>query len=263
MSTPAVLERRGDLAHGLGRLLAERVGRPRSAARAAGTGRRPPRRPRRARGRAPRSGRSPPSPRSRGARRAGCASRAPPRAPRAGAPRRRERASARWRSGSAGRGRRVARHDDELDALPLEMARRSRARTAHLGERAGPVREPRVVAEVDDVLVRQRDEQLVEDGEAAHAGVEHADRPAVHRADDTGEPSTGRSQPWATLRRRVGPRQTRAARPARGRRGAARVRRRRRASRRQDVTIASADGTPLAATLTVPDGAAPRAAGPR
>ena len=54
-----------------------------------------------------------------------------------------------------------------------------------LGERSRPVRQPRVVAEVDDVLVRQRDEQLVEDGEAADAGVEHADRPPVHRADDT------------------------------------------------------------------------------
>jgi hypothetical protein len=39
-----------------------------------------------------------------------------------------------------------------------------------------------VVAEVDGVLVRERDEQLVEDGQAAHARVEHADRPPVHRA---------------------------------------------------------------------------------
>ena len=38
------------------------------------------------------------------------------------------------------------------------------------------VGEHRRVAEVDEVLLRQRDEALVEDGEAADAGVEHRDR---------------------------------------------------------------------------------------
>ena len=52
---------------------------------------------------------------------------------------------------------------------------------AHLRERPRPVGQPRAVAEVDEVLVRQRDEALVQDGQAAHAGVEHADRPLVHR----------------------------------------------------------------------------------
>ena len=46
----------------------------------------------------------------------------------------------------------------------------------------GPVRQPRVVAEVDEVLVRHRHEALVEDGQPAHPGVEHADRPRIHRA---------------------------------------------------------------------------------
>ena len=55
-----------------------------------------------------------------------------------------------------------------------------------LGERTRAVWQAGVVAQIDDVLVRQRHEQLVEDREAAHAGVEHADRPPVHRADDTG-----------------------------------------------------------------------------
>ena len=83
--------------------------------------------------------------------------------------------------GQAGRGRGVACDDDELDALLLEWPHLERE-TAHLCERAGAVRQPGVVAEVDRVLVRQRDEQLVEDGEAAHARVEHADRPRIHTA---------------------------------------------------------------------------------
>ena len=46
---------------------------------------------------------------------------------------------------------------------------------ADLVERARPVRQARVVAEVDEVLVRQRHEALVEDGEPADSRVEHAD----------------------------------------------------------------------------------------
>jgi hypothetical protein len=34
-----------------------------------------------------------------------------------------------------------------------------------------------MVAEIDEVLVRHRHEALVEDGQAAHTGVEDADRP--------------------------------------------------------------------------------------
>ena len=44
----------------------------------------------------------------------------------------------------------------------------------------GPVREPRVVAEVDEVLVGQGDQALVEDGQPADTGVENADRPRIH-----------------------------------------------------------------------------------
>ena len=39
-----------------------------------------------------------------------------------------------------------------------------------------PVGEPGGVAEVDVVLLRQGDQALVQDGEAADAGVEHRDR---------------------------------------------------------------------------------------
>ena len=77
--------------------------------------------------------------------------------------------------GQAGCGRRVAGDDHELDALLLEMAPHLEREAAHLCKRAGAVRQPGVVAEVHRILVRQRDEQLVEDGEAAHARVEDAD----------------------------------------------------------------------------------------
>jgi hypothetical protein len=39
-----------------------------------------------------------------------------------------------------------------------------------------------VVAEVDEILVRHRDETLVENGEAPDARVEDADGPRVHLA---------------------------------------------------------------------------------
>jgi hypothetical protein len=79
------------------------------------------------------------------------------------------------------RGRRVARDDDELHPLLLEASADLEREAAHLVERTGAVRQPCVVAEIDRVLVRQRHEQLVEDGQPSHPGVEHADRPAVHR----------------------------------------------------------------------------------
>src|SRR5579862_5862943 len=53
---------------------------------------------------------------------------------------------------------------------------------AHLGERTRPVRQARVVAEVEEVLVRHRHQALVHDGETAHARVEYADGTHVHRA---------------------------------------------------------------------------------
>ena len=80
---PGVLERRRVLAHGLGRLLAERVVALDQRHEPRARRRRRPRRRRRARGRAPRSARSRRSPRSRAGRCAGSASRARRRAPRA------------------------------------------------------------------------------------------------------------------------------------------------------------------------------------
>ena len=85
------------------------------------------------------------------------------------------------RQRSGGRG--VAGDDDQLHVLLLEVERRSRARTPHLGERTRPVRQARVVAEIDEVLVRHRHEALVQNGKPADARVEHADGPRVHGGD--------------------------------------------------------------------------------
>jgi len=78
------------------------------------------------------------------------------------------------------RGRRVARVDDELDSLPLEICADLACETADLGERPWTVRKARMIAEIDEILVRKRDETLVEDGEAAHSRVEHSYRPRIH-----------------------------------------------------------------------------------
>ena len=55
------------------------------------------------------------------------------------------------------------------------------------------------VAEVDEVLVRQRDQALVEHRETADAGVEHADRAGIHSAGVYGRRRTARRitfPPW-------------------------------------------------------------------
>src|SRR5919204_350016 len=80
-----------------------------------------------------------------------------------------------------GRRRRVAGRDDELHALLLEVDADLAREHPQLAEGPRTVRQPRVVAEVDEVLVRKGDETLVEDGQAAHARVEDAHRPRVHR----------------------------------------------------------------------------------
>ena len=85
--------------------------------------------------------------------------------------------------GQRGRGRRVAGDDDQLDALRLEEQADLAGEAAQLVERARAVRQPGAVAEVDEVLVRERDEALVQHRQAAHARVEHADRPLVHARD--------------------------------------------------------------------------------
>ena len=82
--------------------------------------------------------------------------------------------------GQRGRGRAVARDEDQLHALPLQVAGDLVREARHLRQRPRAVRQPRRVAEVDEVLVRHRHEALVQDGQAAHARVEHPDRPGVH-----------------------------------------------------------------------------------
>ena len=141
------------------------------------------------------------------------------------------------------RGGGVARSDDELHALPLEEARDLVGKAADLVGRARPVRQPRAVADVDEVLVRERDETLVEDGQPAHAGVEHAERSPIHQSIVR----AGR-YPSRAVRRTL---PLLVAVAALAWPGVAA------AWTKQDVTIPASDGLPLAATLYVPDGAAP------
>ena len=82
--------------------------------------------------------------------------------------------------GERGGRRGVARCDDELDALGLEKAADLGGETPDLGERPRAVRQAGTVAEVDEVLVRHRDEALVENGEPTDTGVEHTDRAGIH-----------------------------------------------------------------------------------
>ena len=86
------------------------------------------------------------------------------------------------RHGQRGSRRRVARRDDQLDPLTLEVARDLAREAPEDVEWTRAVGKARTVSEVDEVLVRERDEALVEDGEAAHARVEDADRPWIHEA---------------------------------------------------------------------------------
>ena len=67
-----------------------------------------------------------------------------------------------------GRRGRVARGDDELDALRLQERADLARELSDLVERPRAVRQPCVVTEVEEVLVRQRHEALVEDGQPAH-----------------------------------------------------------------------------------------------
>ena len=76
----------------------------------------------------------------------------------------------------ARRGRRVA--GDHSSFAPRSSRKRVdlRDRVAQPSWRLGPVREVGGVAEVEEVLLRQRDEALVQDGEPADPGVEDGDR---------------------------------------------------------------------------------------
>ena len=87
-----------------------------------------------------------------------------------------------WSSGSAAAVAELHATTTSFTPRASRYAPISRAKRRTSVERPRAVREPRAVAEVDEILVRERDEALVQDGQAAHAGVEHADRPLVHGA---------------------------------------------------------------------------------
>ena len=127
--------------------------------------------------------------------------------------RRRPASSACSRSRSAGSAAAVA----ELQATTSSFARRASSSLGdlererlELGARPVAVREARRVAEVHEVLVRERHEQLVQDGQPADPGVEHPDRapPDLLWRDHAAQSRT-RSGGNAPRRRRLSP-------PARG-----------------------------------------------
>src|SRR5207302_111117 len=77
---------------------------------------------------------------------------------------------------------RVAGDEDELHVLALQVAADLQGKPPNLLQRPGPIRQARMISEVDEVLVRHRHETLVQDGEPSRARVKDADRPRVHRA---------------------------------------------------------------------------------
>ena len=79
------------------------------------------------------------------------------------------------------RGRRVARDDDHLHPQAFEVEADLVREPLHLVARPRAVREARMVAEIDEILVRHRHEALVQNGEAPDSRVEDADRARIHR----------------------------------------------------------------------------------
>ena len=134
----------------------------------------------------------------------------------------------------------------ELQAITSSFAPRSSRKRRHLLDvipkllRAPrPVREAGVVAEVDVVLLGQRDEALVEHGEPADARVEHRDRQLGARLGRHQEPGAAAQQQRRPSRPRYGARppparrRRRPRRPRRPRSPASRSRRASRAPRRR------------------------------
>ena len=79
-----------------------------------------------------------------------------------------------------GRGRGVASDDDQLHILRLEEETDLAREPAYLLEPPRAVWEARMIAEINEVLMRHRDKALVEDREPADARVEYADGPRIH-----------------------------------------------------------------------------------
>src|SRR5438105_2093097 len=144
-----------------------------------------------------------------------------------------------------GRGGGVAGDENELHALGLEEAADLEREATDLRERPRPVGQPRVVAEVDEVLVAHRHEALVQDGEPAHPRVEDAHRPRIHAAILGGDTLSVVRRRLAVLAAALAA----AASLAGGAHAAGFTAR--------DLTIAGAGGTPLAATLYEPTDAPP------
>ena len=80
-----------------------------------------------------------------------------------------------------GGGRRVAGDDDHLHVVPLDQGGRDLAsEVPHLVERAGAIRIPAGISDVDEVFIGEEVDQGAGDGQPAESTVEHADGPIVH-----------------------------------------------------------------------------------
>ncbi len=85
-----------------------------------------------------------------------------------------------------GGGGRVAGDDDEFCAAAQQEAGDGRRVGAHLGRRPWAIGDVGLVGEIDQVLARQQDAQMDEDGEATDAGIEDAHRAGGDRGDVRG-----------------------------------------------------------------------------
>jgi hypothetical protein len=83
---------------------------------------------------------------------------------------------ARAQVGEGRRGGRVARHHEQLDVARQQQAGDLGGEAAKLLLGALAVGEAGGVAQVEEVLLGQPHQQLVQDGQASDARVEHADR---------------------------------------------------------------------------------------
>lgn len=83
--------------------------------------------------------------------------------------------------GDGGGGGRVTGDDDELAAGTYEALGDGEAALADLGGGAGAIGEEGGIGEVDDALMGGDPLEIAEDAKPANAGIEHPNRPGIHR----------------------------------------------------------------------------------
>ena len=91
----------------------------------------------------------------------------------------------------------VARHHDQFCTLPQQKAGDLFGEGPHFAERTRPVGDVSLIGEKDDIFVRQLGADFPQDGEAAHAGVEDANRGVHWAAASTKARNRPRIGAWA------------------------------------------------------------------